>query len=145
MLDILIITHFQIICCNSEPDEVASFLPEDLKKQNCPELSLLVKLDLCFSPHLMTSCTKLVYKTVEAQLHFLIPRRLLHVHQRFSQKLRFCCSNYLNVHCWGNLDVSLLNAPLWAQTGSYLIVLSKPHSKALKDFHWLSSFYWLSK
>lgn len=51
LLDFLIIILCQIKCYDSE-----SFLPEYLNKQNCLEQSLLAKLDLCFSPHLMTFC-----------------------------------------------------------------------------------------
>lgn len=88
LLDFILIILCQIKCHASELNEVASFLPEDVKKQNCREQSLLAKLDLCFSPHLMTFCTKLVYKTVEAELHFLIPTCLLYIHQQFPQRQR---------------------------------------------------------
>lgn len=96
LLDFLI-----IILCQTKFYDHESFLPEYLKKQNCLEQSLLAKLDLCFSPHLMTFCTKLVYKTVEAEIIFSVPIRLPYIHQHFPQKERFCCKNYISAHSVG--------------------------------------------
>lgn len=101
LLDFLIIILCQIKCHDNKPNELASFLPDDLKKQNCREQSLLAKLDLCFSPHLMTFCTKLVYKTVEAELHFSVPICLLYIHQQFPQKQRSCCRDNISIHSMG--------------------------------------------